>query len=306
MRHNGRVATEIAEFFGYRAADTSAAAVAAEATAHCPFINGRCTKVLRDGLIAGVCALKPAKADPVICCPNRLYANNYAFLQEISDMVFTPGLTLKAGAKARTAARRAGAPTVAVFGKRWGGELRLPQRSGTGSYFVDWILAHLDSRGDLVEFVAIEVQTIDTTGNYRNGIDAMVQSRQSARTTAGFNWENVSKRIIPQVLYKGNVLQREAKCRGGLFFVTPQPVYDRIMTRLGGGAGLLPYPLQSSSVTFMAYDLDLASATPGQPVPLTRTSLFTTNIGQVAQAFAGPGVMPPANSYEGAIIDALS
>jgi hypothetical protein len=48
---------------------------------------------------------------------------------------------------------------IAVFGHSFGGELRLPQREGTGSYFVDWILARLDGIGELVEFTAIEVQT---------------------------------------------------------------------------------------------------------------------------------------------------
>ena len=43
----------------------------------------------------------------------------------------------------------------------------MPQRSGHGNYFVDWILAHLTADGMLDGFVAVEVQTMDTTGNYR-------------------------------------------------------------------------------------------------------------------------------------------
>jgi hypothetical protein len=38
---------------------------------------------------------------------------------------------------------------------------------------------------------------------------------------------------------------------------------------------------------------------------LSPPTVFTTNIGQVAQAFSGPGVMPPPNCYEDAIIAAL-
>lgn len=243
------MATKIAEFFGYRASDTSEEALTAALTAHCPFLNDRCTKILRDRVIAGVCTLKPATSDPVICCPNRLYAADYSFLRDIADIVFEPGLPMEAGASAKSLARKSNVPAIAVFGKRWGGELRLPQRTGSGGYFVDWILARLDSSGSLTEFVAVEVQSIDTTGNYRNAINVMLQSRVDVTSTAGFNWENVSKRIIPQLLYKGNVLQREAKCKGGLFFVTPQPVYDKIMTRLGGSQGLLPYPLQSSKTS---------------------------------------------------------
>ena len=134
-----------------------------------------------------------------------------------------------------------------MFGKRWGGELRLPQRNGVGAYFVDWILARLSPTGQLLEFVAVEVQSIDTTGNYRNGRCLLASPRRTDATTAGFNWENVNKRIIPQVIYKGHVLQREALCQKGLFFVIPSPVYERIMSRLGGESNLLHYPLQSSA-----------------------------------------------------------
>ncbi len=40
---------------------------------------------------------------------------------------------------------------------------------------------------------------------------------------AGVNWENVSKRILPQLIYKGYVLRRERLCSKGLFFVCPKP-----------------------------------------------------------------------------------
>ena len=46
-------------------------------------------------------------------------------------------------------------------------ELRLPQKRGSGGYYIDWILALIGDDGNLREFVAVEVQAIDTTGNYR-------------------------------------------------------------------------------------------------------------------------------------------
>lgn len=55
---------------------------------------------------------------------------------------------------------------VAAFGHGWSVELPLPKRQSKGSYYVDWILARFDSDSKLVEFTAIEVQTIDTTGTY--------------------------------------------------------------------------------------------------------------------------------------------
>lgn len=304
------MATTIHEFFGFQATDHSQNALDHANNAQCPFIADKCQKTLNDGIIAGVCTLKPVTRGPVICCPIRLYADDYRILRDVSDMAFGPGLPLKPGASAASEAKRIGSDVVAVFGKRWGGELHLPQRGGVGAYFVDWILARIDGFGNLVEFVAIEVQSIDTTGNYRNARLALLDpARQVERASASFNWENVNKRILPQLIYKGNVLQREQLCLKGLFFVTPTPVYERVMQRLGGQAVLLSYPLQSSSITFLAYDVDTsqsATAAHGTPLPLVKQHVHTTTVVQVAQAFSGPGIMPPPDVYQQAIRNALT
>ncbi|MEI7055629.1 NotI family restriction endonuclease [Nocardioides sp. CCNWLW239] len=300
------MATTIYEFFGFQATDSSKEATDHATAAECPFLGDKCQKKLNDGVVAGVCTLKPATRGPVICCPIRLYADDYRILRDVADIAFGPGLPLKPGASAVSEARHTRADVVAVFGKRWGGELHLPQRGGVGAYFVDWILARIDAAGDLVEFVAIEVQSIDTTGNYRGArADLLDQARAVTMASAGFNWENVNKRILPQLIYKGNVLQREKMCMKGLFFVTPTPVYHKVMDRLGGNAVLLPYPLQSSSITFMAYDVDTSAPQTGAPLPLVRQHVHTTTVVQVAQAFAGPGTMPAQDVYQKAIRDAL-
>lgn len=275
-------------------------------TARCPFLADKCIKTLSDGLIAGVCTLEPTRSGPVICCPVRLYADDYRILRDVADMAFGPGLPLKPGASAVSDAKHSGSDVVAVFGKRWGGELHLPQRSGVGAYFVDWILARINGFGDLVEFVAIEVQSIDTTGNYRGARAALLDPSRGVETaTAGFNWENVNKRILPQLIYKGNVLQRERLCLKGLFFVTPTAVFEKVMGRLGGQSVLLSYPLQSSAITFMAYDVDRSAYVPGEPQPLVQEHVHTTTVVQVAQAFSGPGTMPPPDVYQHAIRTAL-
>ena len=299
------MATTINEFFGFPAGDQSVIAKDHIEREICPFLGSRCTKTLSDGIIAGVCSLRPVTSGPVICCPNRLYADDYAILSDIATIAFGPGIPLEPGGTASKVAVESGAEVVAVFGKGWGGELRLPQRQGQGAYFVDWILARLRPDGTLLEFVAVEVQSIDTTGNYRGARTALLEGRAMERSSAAFNWENVSKRILPQLLYKGNVLQREELCRGGLFFVSPSPVHHRIMKRLGGQESLLEYPLQSSSLTFLSYGFDETQARAGYPTSLRLENRFTTNINQVAAAFAGPGVMPSANVYQTAILTAL-
>lgn len=301
------MASTIHEFFGFRSIDRSTIAVEHADDLYCPFLDDTCTKTLSDGTIAGVCTLKQATRSPVICCPVRLYADDYRILRDVADIAFGTSLPLVPAGYATTHATRIGSDVLAVFGKRWGGELRLPQRTGLGAYYVDWILARISGTGHLEEFVAVEVQAIDTTGNYRNARSALLDpNRVAVKSTAGLNWENVSKRILPQLIYKGNVLHREPLCLKGLFFVTPTQVADRVMDRLGGRQGLLTYPLQSSSITFMAYDIDDASYTPGSPLPLVQDYVHQTTVVQVAQAFAGPGQMPPQGVYEDAIRGALT
>jgi len=95
------------------------------------------------------------------------------------------------------------------------------------------LMAKLDSTGELEEFVAVEVQTIDATGNYRNGFEALKASRSIVKTTAGLNWENVSKRILPQLVYKGQVLQREEMCKKGFFSSAPSRCTRPSPTGLG-------------------------------------------------------------------------
>ncbi len=289
------MASNIIEFFGYDPQDRSPVAAEARLQKRCPFLQKTCVKTLNDGEISGACTLKPKNAGPVICCPIRLYANDYEVLHDIARAAFGPIFPLL---PANSVTRDSG-DCVVVFGKGWGKELRLPNRGHSGGYFVDWVLARLSAAGELVDFVAVEVQSIDTTGNYREerGMYLHEQAFYGA-STAGFNWENVNKRILPQIIYKGHVLRQEPLCQKGLFFVCPTPVYQKINERLGGG--LRPYPIQPGALTIMWYDI-------GPPVPagrqrkLLRVGEFTTTIDQVALAFTAPSNLPPPQVYEHAI-----
>lgn len=293
------------EFFGYRADDKSEPSVQAAKAEICPIINEKCEKTFNDGIISGVCTIRPMTSGPVICCPIRLYADDYKILRDVSEKAFGHGFDLIPGREAIAHAIDTKTPCVAVFGQRWGGELRLPQKSGRGGYFVDWVLAKIDAQGELEEFVAIEVQTIDTTGTYRNGFESLKSDRSIVKTTAGLNWENVSKRILPQLIYKGQILQREELCRKGLFFVCPQPVYERIMGRLGGQEGLVKYALQPASITFVVYD---HNHTPeydeSKLVPIEEKITHSTTVYKLQEAFNNV-TLPEENVYKAAILKAL-
>jgi len=291
------LALRIVEFFGYGPLDKSAEAARSRRERLCPFLDSGCTKQLRDGSASGACTVQQANPRPIICCPNRLYNGNYRTLQDIAESAFGKPASLIPGAEVAKA--RHDGHFVAVFGKRWGKELRLPQRKGTGGYFVDWILALIGADGRLQEFVAVEVQAIDTTGNYRAERNAYFKGRRfEAYSDAGMNWENVSKRILPQLIYKGHVLRQESLCKKGMFFVCPTPVYERVQQRLGGG--LRPYPLHPGTLTFRWYDVG-PEVSEGKRRGLQLGGQFTTTIDQVALAFTAPADLPPAGVYQQAI-----
>lgn len=299
------MAAEIWEFFGHRSESKTETALDAVATETCSITGNKCEKTFNDGVVSGVCTLKPITSEPVICCPIRLYADDYRILKDVSLKAFEMELPLVPGREAVTYARENSQACVAVFGKGWGGELRLPQKSGSGGYFVDWVLGKLGADGCLQEFTAVEVQTIDTTGNYRNGFSALKDSRVVEKTSAGLNWENVSKRILPQLIYKGQVLQREELCKKGLFFVCPEPVFERIAKRLGGKDSLIRYALQPASITFMAYAHDMQEMhSRGGVVPLKQSLSHTTTVYKVQEAFNNV-TLPEENVYRNAILKAL-
>lgn len=295
----------ISEFFGYKAEDASTIALNTANSQICPFLGSPCTKVLsRDHLISGVCSVrqKTEGSPSVICCPIRIYAEDYKMLHLISRQAFGRDFGLYAGRAAVERARAEGG-SIAVFGHGWGGELRLPQRAGTGSYFVDWVLARLDENGELAEFTAIEVQTIDTTGNYREARTALLENRSVISDTVGLNWENVSKRIIPQLIYKGQVLQREDLCRTGLFFVCPKAVYDRVLNRLGGREHIPTFPTQPASIHFVAYDY----TEPPRDGSITQLGIVEehcTTVYKVQEAFSSMN-LPEGNVYRDAIRKSL-
>jgi len=299
----------ISEFFGYRAEDNSQTALKNTSKQVCPFLSSFCTKALGDKnnrTLSGVCAVRQVTtgSPDVICCPNRIYAENYKMLSTVAQKAFGAEYKLYAG---KIAVERAKAEngSVAVFGHGWGGELPLPKRQGKGSYYVDWILAHLNEAGELVEFTAIEVQTIDTTGTYQNARKALLDRHAIEKDTVGLNWENVSKRIIPQIIYKGQVLQREELCKSGLYFVCPKPVYDRVLERLGGKDKLPQFPTQPAAIHFVAYDyLHDIPVEDGKIKPLGIVEEYCTTVYKVQEAFSAVD-LPEQNVYRDAIKRAL-
>jgi hypothetical protein len=275
----------------------------------CPFVADKCIKLKSKAL--GACSLQVGDSDPVIICPNRLYAQNFQALRDIAARVFSldPDLVSATENEKRRRSNNLNGREIVVFGKYFGGELGIPTPPGleegesAGSFYIDFILARVDDAGNLLNFAAVEVQTIDTTDSYadaaaayRNG-ERFGEGNNEGLTKAGLNWENVSKRILPQLIYKGHALRREPLCSKGLFFVLPHAVYQRIKRRVGGN--LLAYPLAAGTITFITYDL--GAAVPGDQRELVYREEFTTTVEQIAFAFVSPRNLPDAGVYEAVI-----
>jgi len=306
------LAARVVEFFGYEPLDPVGQECAR--ALRCPFVDSACIKPRH-----GACSLQQTGGGPVIICPNRLYDNHHSVLGDVATQAFGEGVQLtKSDEISRLKA--AGALTgneVAVFGKYWGSELSIPQPKmpddevEIGGFFIDYVLARLSKSGEMAEFTAVEVQTIDTTNSYREQSEAFFSGQtftdqrgnSPGWSNAGLNWANVSKRILPQLIYKGYVLRRERHCGKGLFFVCPTAVLNKVRGRLG--TKMLEYPIAAGTITFQAYDLG-PEAAPGQRRTLVKGETFTTTVEQVAYAFVSPVNLPPMGVYESAIKTALN
>jgi len=304
------MALRITEFFGFAPLDPEAYPFVAELS--CPFVQHPCIKPRR-----GACSFQQSSGEPVIACPNRLYAQN-TVLSEIAEQAFGAGVVLTSAevrAELSMSASFCG-NEIAVFGKYWGRELSIPQPRNeegeeAGGFYIDYVLARLDSLGRVSDFTAVEIQTIDTTGNYGEQSEAFFRRAQftDARgitpgwSKSGLNWANVSKRILPQLIYKGYVLRRERLCSKGLFFVCPSTVLSKVRARLG--TKMLEYPIAAGTITFQAYDLGPRPHSGGHR-PLVKGDTFTTTVEQVAYAFVSPVNLPQMGVYERAIVAALA
>lgn len=291
--------TKLIEFHGFPPLSPSSKAFAARKW--CPFVDAKCKKS-RSG---GACALQAPSGPPVIICPNRLYGDNFKVVGRIASETFGSDCELLSDVEAEERRRNQALSgrEVVVFGQGYSGEvgIKAPSEEGeSGSFKVDFLLAKVDTDLKPVSIVAVEVQTIDTTNSYSKASDNYYKELKyhgawgEGTTNAGFNWENVTKRILPQLIYKGHALRREKLAVHGLFFVLPHPVLQKIRTRIGNS--LLEYPRGLGTITFQSYQF--AEDWQGDMRPLMPVEEFTTTVEQIAFAFVSPQNLPPLGIYE--------
>lgn len=266
---------DIVEFFGYAPSDQSAEALNAWGNKVCPFRKQTCSKFNHDkSEVYGVCSVtngvKQDVGSEVIICPKRLYAESFKSLLDVAKLAW-PNEEFEFVVDAPDINRLLEIASqydsvVVAFGQGSGNEVSVSSPNGRLS--MDWVLQkyNKDFAGNLlpVNFVGVEVQSIDITGNYRDTWAAYERMKMKLEVDHipnsghGLNWANVHKRLIPQIIRKGNVYSEANKCMG-FFFVLPDAVYIKFEEILGiaGGKQLLIEQLGASkdNLTIVTYNL---------------------------------------------------
>lgn len=233
--------TIIGEVLGRRAvkgADPSANAFL------CPFIKTRCPKRSTNLPLEPypVCSLwrnGPAvdpEADLIFVCPKRFYAVD--FLTDVIEHCWP-------GKKPRN-------PMVAP-------EVKMADFGN-----VDFVIADVQEDGEVEHFLSVELQAIDITGSAFPAYQALRAGEHLAkRPTYNFNWDNVYKRYVTQLIRKGYFHHH---WKSKIVAVIPEQVYQYITRR----ADFIRSPDVKSAqvnIIFMTYRLEHDPTRPGEYRP---------------------------------------
>lgn len=297
MSNTIRPSKDLQEIFGYAPDDTTAHVRQLWQLGACPFVNGPCEKHNHDqSIIYGTCSVD-APGGECIICPLRLYQNNYATLKRIVADAYGDKLELlmyNQFIKRRAAA----SDCIVALGHNSGKEVKLGRQLS-----MDWVLARIANR-KLEEYVGVEVQSIDITGNYRDAWYAYKNLDPAKKTLVpasghGLNWANVHKRLIPQIIRKGLVYSRSKLVKRGLYFIVPDIVFDRFERILGSDIGVKA-SVGPNTLTVHTYSLSPAPSHGRQRNLVFRRSL-RIDLDEFAKRFITGPTLPPSTELDSAI-----
>ena len=255
----------LAEIFGYPAENTGKEANRYRKLRLCPFNNRvpNCTKDKADNPL-GVCSVFH-DASIAVTCPIRF--RQFWLIAEDAAAFFFPD------------------------GPSWTSltEVRLNDRNGESAGNIDVVLVAYDSKGKVTDFGALEVQAVYISGNVRRPFEYYMENPEA---NANKGWRGKlnyprpdylssgRKRLVPQLLYKGGILnawgKKIAVALDKSFFAT------------------LPDLKQAASghadVAWMVYDLELNETKTVYSIRRDRTvhSAFNEVLEQIARPSIGP------------------
>ena len=234
----------VGEVLGRRAAK---GVYPAAADFECPYIQSRCPK--RSTQLPSepypVCSLwKPAPRkstqgpELIFVCPKRFYAVD--FLTEVIEHCW-PG-------------EKPTDPQIA----------REVKMEGFGN--VDFVIADVKSDKEIDQFLSVELQAIDITGSVFPAYQALRAGEDlEKKPTYGFNWDNVYKRYITQLIRKGYFHHH---WKSKIVAVIPEQVYQYI---LGRAAFMKTSDVKNDpqvNIIFMTYRLEADADKPGEFKPV--------------------------------------
>ncbi len=197
--------TEILELFG-ESTSTTADWPTLVREQQCPFLQRKCIKIRKSepDVSIGTCSVAHGRGrQPMVICPYRLLERKQVFIDCLHLLSHEPGNELHV------------VPEVAVPG---------------GS--VDYFLTSVDD-GSVVDFLGVELQTMDTTGSVwparqrflssAGRPDAVAEERASYGATYGMNWKMTAKTILVQLHHKIQTFEALGK---HLVLVTQTQLFD--------------------------------------------------------------------------------
>ena len=202
----------------------------------CPFRNSTCTK--RSHSFPGpfpVCSVfrqrKGEDRIPIAVCPRRLYAAD--IYNDVIKYAW-PG----------------DKPTNPITVH----EIKMGEVGN-----VDMVIADLtDNKQSVNNFVSIELQAIDITGTYVPAYTAIVLNQPlEKRPTYSFNYKNVQKRFITQLIDKG-FFHHHWGTR--IIAVVQDVIYDNLKERIN----FTEVRVERSNVVFMQYSMVLVDSPDGK------------------------------------------
>lgn len=160
---------------------------------------------------------------------------------------------------------------------------------------VDFVLADFDRANRRIKnFVSVELQAVDITGSYYSAYEAVTNSTMLLeRPTYGFNWANVRKRFVSQLIAKGFYHHHWGT---RIVAVLQADLFDQLQ----GHAQVPPVPLEQSNIVFVLYQFawegDRWSLSLDRVVPTTHSLVMN------AVLYETP---PSRNAFERRILERL-
>lgn len=288
---------DLVEVFGYAPDDLTPSVRSLWNLGACPFINRSCSKANHDTTVVyGTCSVTSTFGDCVIC-PNRLYEDNYATLRSASADAFGDDIELLMFDEYIKRRNERGTFVVAL-GQNSGKEVKIGR-----SLSMDWVLAKLEN-SVLIQYIGIEVQSIDITNNYRDCWYAYKNLTPSTRTIPasehGMNWANVHKRLIPQIIRKGVVYSSSEFVRSGLYFILPDVVYRKFEDIIGADIPLVE-DKGPSILTIHTYGLSEPVSEHGSQRTLVPVRQLRVSLDEFAQRFISGPNLPTGRQLDEAV-----